>query len=69
MKRENGFPMRRLLNMNEEIEKLLTRAVRAETQAVFLYTALQKIQTLGFGKEYEIASSACNAYEHQTKAK
>lgn len=55
--------------MNENEQSLLTRAVQAETQASFLYNALLRIKTLSFGKEYEIASSACSAYEQQLKYK
>ena len=51
--------------MNKELQKLLERAVKAETQADFLLAALQEIKVLApFDKIYEIANTAiegCNA--------
>ncbi len=44
--------------MNKDLQKLLERAVKAETQADFLLTALQKIKVLApFDKIYEIANA------------
>ena len=51
--------------MNKDLQKLLERAVKAETQADFLLAALQEIKVLApFDKIYEIANTAiegCNA--------
>lgn len=49
--------------MNEEMQKLLERVVKAETQAKFLLSALRSIRDLApFDKAYEIAESAINGY-------
>lgn len=50
--------------MNETEQKLLERAVKAETQAKFLYEALHKIKILSpFDKCFYIAEVACDGYE------
>ena len=50
--------------MNETEQKLLERAIKAETQAKFLVEALYKIRTISpFDKAYYIADAACNGYE------
>ena len=50
--------------MNETEQKLLERAIKAETQAKFLIEALYKIRTLSpFDKCFYIAEVACNGYE------
>ena len=49
--------------MDTPEHKLLERAVRAETQAKFLYEALQKIKGLsGFDRAYYIAEATCAGY-------
>lgn len=54
--------------MNEEIQKLLERAVKAETQAEFLYEALHKIRCISpFDKCYYIAEAACFGYKKTEK--
>jgi hypothetical protein len=50
--------------MNEIEQKLLERAVKAETQAKFLVEALYKIRTISpYDKAYYIADAAYNGYE------
>lgn len=50
--------------MNEEIQKLLERAIKAETQAKFLFEALKKIKDKSpFELAYYIAESAINGYQ------
>jgi hypothetical protein len=50
--------------MSEEIQKLLERAIKAETQAEFLYEALHKIVCIApFDKCYYIAEAACLGYK------
>jgi len=50
--------------MNETEQKLLERAIKAETQAKFLFEALIKIKSIsGFNSAYYIAESACAGYE------
>jgi len=50
--------------MNETEQKLLERAVKAETQANFLYEALIKIKSIsGFNSAYYIAEATCAGYE------
>ena len=50
--------------MNETEQKLLERAIKAETQAKFLVEALYKIKSISpFDKAYYIAEAACNGYE------
>lgn len=50
--------------MTETEQKLLERAIRAETQAKFLVEALYKIKSISpFEKAYYIAEAACNGYE------
>lgn len=54
--------------MNEEIQKLLERAIKAETQAKFLYEALHKIKCLApYNNCYYIAEAACNGYNKPEK--
>ena len=54
--------------MNEDIQKLLERAVKAETQAEFLYEALHKIRVVSpFDKAYYIADTACLGYKKTEK--
>lgn len=49
--------------MNEEMQKLFERAVKAETQAKFLMAALRSIRDLAaFDEVYQIAESAINGY-------
>lgn len=50
--------------MNETEQKLLERAVKAETQAKFFYEALHKIRVVApFDAAYYIADAACAAYK------
>jgi hypothetical protein len=50
--------------MNEIEQKLLERAIKAETQSKFLIEALYKIRAISpFDKAYYIADVACNGYE------
>jgi hypothetical protein len=50
--------------MNETEQKLLERAVKAETQAKFLAEALYKIRSISpFDKAFCIADAACDGYE------
>ena len=54
--------------MNESEQKLLERAVKAETQAEFLYEALHKIKCLSpFDKCFYIAEVACFGYKKPEK--
>jgi len=54
--------------MNETEQKLLERAVKAETQAKFLYEALHKIRVVSpFDTAYYIADAACAAYKTPEK--
>jgi len=49
--------------MDTSERRLIERAVRAETQAKFLYEALQKIKSLsGYDKAYYVAEAACAGY-------
>jgi hypothetical protein len=51
--------------MNETEQKLLERAIKAETQAKFLVEALYKIRTIShFDRAYYIADAACAGYEN-----
>jgi len=50
--------------MTETEQKLLERAIKAETQAKFLFEALYKIKCIAkYDKSYYIADAACNGYE------
>jgi hypothetical protein len=50
--------------MNETEQKLLERAIKAETQAKFLVEALYNIRRISpFDKAYYIAEAACDGYE------
>lgn len=50
--------------MTETEQKLLERAIRAETQAKFLYEALYKIKGIAkYDQCYYIADATCNGYE------
>lgn len=50
--------------MTETEQKLLERAIKAETQAKFLFEALHSIKAVApFDEIYYIAESACAGYE------
>ncbi len=52
--------------MTETEQKLLERAIRAETQAKFLYEALYKIKCIAkYDQSYYIADATCNGYKQQ----
>lgn len=54
--------------MTETEQKLLERAIKAETQAEFLYEAMYKIKCVAKDNtSYYIADAACAGYEKPKK--
>lgn len=52
-----------------ETEKLLARAVEAETSARYLYEALKYIRSITGNSAHSVAKSACYAHEEGLKLK